>query len=59
MSVSEVAAPAPVVPCSGCEKQPDEVNHPVGMIFVGWGRGWETCPRCGGTGVEPKKESER
>lgn len=35
--------------CSTCAKQPHEVNHPPGMIFVGWGRGWERCPDCKGT----------
>jgi hypothetical protein len=37
------------VECPHCKRRPDEVNHPTGMIFVGWGRGWETCGVCGGT----------
>lgn len=37
-------------PCKTCERQPDEKNHPTGMIFVGWGRGWEPCVKCKGTG---------
>ena len=35
--------------CPTCAKKPEEVNHPPGMIFVGWGTGWQTCPDCSGT----------
>lgn len=35
--------------CTSCARKPGEVNHPRGAIFVGWGRGWEHCPVCGGT----------
>lgn len=43
--------------CSGrCWLQPGEVNHPAGMIFVGWGHGWQPCARCGGEGLEPINE---
>lgn len=37
--------PVPTVP-------PSMIECPAcvtGCIFVGWGRGWETCTRCGGT----------
>lgn len=39
-----------VQPCPDCAPKPDEVNHPKGMIFVGWGVGWKTCSTCGGSG---------
>lgn|SRR5215469_5636764 len=45
-----------MVKCKGCEKLPHEVNHPQGMVFVGWGRGWEPCPRCGGSGWVEKND---
>lgn len=35
--------------CPTCEPKPGEVNHPDGMIFIGWGRGWTACPDCGGS----------
>lgn len=38
--------------CQTCAPTPDEVNHPPGMIFVGYGHGWQTCPRCNGTCYE-------
>ena len=40
--------------CKSCEKRPAEINHPPGMIFVGWGTGWQTCPNCNGSGAEPE-----
>ena len=40
-------------PCKACAKQEHEVNHPPGMVFVGWGRGWQTCVTCDGTGELP------
>lgn len=50
------------IECEKCKKGPDEVNHPIGMIFVGWGHGWQPCPHCGGAGrvlktVEEVKEN--
>lgn len=42
---------APSVPCETCKKLDGEVNHPTGMIYVGWGHGWQPCPVCGGSGV--------
>jgi hypothetical protein len=45
--------PPPTVPCEHCKKLEHEVNHPTGMIFVGWGHGWQPCPHCGGAGVVP------
>jgi len=35
--------------CPKCIKLPDEINHPPGMIFVGWGHGWQPCLECGGS----------
>ena len=35
--------------CPRCRKLDTETNHPRGMIFIGWGRAWETCPACDGT----------
>lgn len=32
-------------PCLTCEKKEGEVNHPPGMIFVGWGTGWQLSSR--------------
>jgi hypothetical protein len=28
------------------------------MVFIGWGRGWETCPACGGSQRAPAKGQE-
>jgi len=39
-------------PCDACKRRPGEQNHPAGMIFVGWGRGWEVCGECNGTQVK-------
>lgn len=35
--------------CPTCAPREGEVNHPPGMIFVGWGHGWQLCSNCGGT----------
>lgn len=37
--------------CEGCAPDSEEVNHSPGMIFVGWGCGWQPCPQCGGSGL--------
>lgn len=42
-------------PCDTCAVKPGEVNHPQGMIFVGWGFGWVPCPACQGTGAASRK----
>jgi hypothetical protein len=42
-----------IMQCPGCKKQEGEVNHPPGMVFVGWGTGWQPCPRCSGSGSIP------
>lgn len=46
------------LPCETCKKLPSEANHPPGMIFVGWGRGSETCPTCKGTAIDPTGSDE-
>lgn len=54
--VPALCVPSPAartVPCERCKKLDHEKNHPVGMIFVGWGHGWQPCPHCGGSGVVP------
>lgn len=38
--------------CEGCRPRATDRNHPPGMIFVGWGHGWQPCQRCGGSGLE-------
>jgi len=38
--------------CEGCRPRATDRNHPPGMIFVGWGHGWQPCKRCGGSGLE-------
>lgn len=44
-------------PCESCKPQEGQVNRPPGMIFVGWGHGWQVCSTCGGSGVErPKRQ---
>lgn len=42
-------SPEPMVRCHACLPEPGEVNHPAGMIFVGWGLGWQRCNVCGGS----------
>ena len=46
-----------LVECESCKRKHGEVNHPPGMIFIGWGRGWERCPTCNGTQKVPKGTS--
>ena len=38
--------------CENCRPRATDRNHPPGMIFVGWGHGWQPCQRCGGSGLE-------
>jgi len=38
--------------CQGCRPRATDLNHPPGMIFVGWGHGWQPCRCCGGSGLE-------
>lgn len=38
-----------MVECPTCKRKEGEKNHPPGMVFIGWGRGWERCSACGGT----------
>ncbi len=38
--------------CESCRPHAADRNHPPGMIFVGWGQGWQPCQRCGGSGLE-------
>jgi hypothetical protein len=40
--------------CSACKRPEDAVNHVPGAVFVGWGLGWRTCPKCNGTQRVPK-----
>ena len=40
---------ATTVECTGCARKPGETNHPLGMVFVGFGIGWRPCPACGGS----------
>jgi hypothetical protein len=42
-----------MVPCEHCKRPEDAVNHVPGHVFVGWGRGWQPCPHCGGTEQVP------
>lgn len=44
--------------CPACAPAEDEANHPPGMIFVGWGQGWQTCLRCNGTTRVPSGGGE-
>jgi hypothetical protein len=44
--------------CPACKRPPDAVNHVPGHVFVGWGCGWQPCPRCGGTERIPRKSSD-
>jgi|SRR5579859_980560 len=46
------------IECPYCRKQEHETNHPPGMVFVGWGIGWQTCPKCGGSARVPASEKK-
>lgn len=37
--------------CHGCRPRASDRNHPPGMIFVGWGHGWQPCTHCGGSAL--------
>lgn len=51
-------APPDYVQCPDCKRLDSEANHPVGMIFVGWGLGWQPCLRCDGSGrIDRRKDS--
>lgn len=39
-----------LIECTSCRAPEGAVNHVPGHVFVGWGRGWQPCPVCGGTG---------
>lgn len=41
--------------CPQCRRKPHEKNHPIGMIFVGWGHGWVECNACEGTGLKTEE----
>ena len=40
--------------CPHCAERDGESNHPTGMIFVGWGHGWQPCVHCGGSTLLPR-----
>lgn len=40
---------ADMVQCPECELKPGEVNHPPGLMFVGYGLGWQPCSTCNGS----------
>lgn len=37
--------------CPSCRPRATDRNHPSGMIFVGWGHGWQPCQICGGSAL--------
>jgi hypothetical protein len=43
---------ASAVECPSCKRPDGALNHVHGHIFVGWGHGWQPCPKCGGSGIE-------
>lgn len=43
-----------MTPCAGCAPLPGAVNSVPGQVFVGWGLGWCTCPKCHGSGLAPE-----
>jgi hypothetical protein len=38
-----------LVECPTCKRPEGAVNHVPGHIFVGWGQGWQPCPKCAGS----------
>ncbi len=50
--IAAIEAARSANPCPGCVKQGDATGCRPGLVFVGWGRGWEPCPRCNGTGID-------
>lgn len=44
--------------CAACRPRATDRNHPPGMIFVGWGHGWQPCQRCGGSGLEKTRHCD-
>lgn len=42
--------PAGAKPCPSCLPTPGAINSVPGHIFVGWGRGWQVCVACNGSG---------
>lgn len=44
--------------CQDCRPRATDRNHPSGMIFVGWGCGWQPCQRCGGSALERTRHCE-
>ena len=42
-------APEKTIACPTCKRLEHETNHPLGMMFVGMGRGWQVCSQCGGS----------
>lgn len=38
--------------CRSCRPCATDQNHPSGMVFVGWGHGWQSCANCGGSGLQ-------
>ena len=51
VSVDEVVESLATEQCPHCVKEEGEVNHPDGMIFVGWGHGWQPCIHCKGSAL--------
>jgi uncharacterized protein (TIGR02996 family) len=37
------------IECDRCKRPSDAKNHVTGHIFVGRGRGWQPCSKCGGS----------
>ncbi len=45
-----------MVTCESCKRPEDAVNHVPGHVFVGWGCGWQLCPKCLGSQLMPTDE---
>ena len=50
---------AGTVECETCKRPPDAKNWVPGHIFVGWGHGWQPCPKCNGSGRVPDGSAAR